>query len=102
MVRPYVQVLREEGMDNSTEGRRKSGAQSAGAPRASLGGFMGATTDQRVTAVETIYVQLEAEARKNGRMEFALDLANWAHKRRAELPPHLRTELANMILKAGQ
>lgn len=52
--------------------------------------------------MEKLQEQHEALAKKNGRMEFALTLAHWAHDHREELAPHLRTELANLILKAGE
>ena len=52
--------------------------------------------------LDALQAQAEALARKNGRMAFAHELAQWAVKNREQLPPELREELAQMIVRAGE
>lgn len=57
---------------------------------------------QELSAHDRLQAQLLAEAHKLGRLQFANEVAKWAIDNRASLPAHLREELAQMIVKAGE
>jgi hypothetical protein len=63
---------------------------------------MSASIDQLSASVDALEHRLLLEARKNGRLEFAQEVADWACANAHDLPPHIRSELAKLILKAAQ
>lgn len=63
---------------------------------------MSASLDHSGAALDALLASLEAAERKSGRLEFANEVAKWAVANRDALPPHLRTELASLIMKAGE
>ena len=58
-------------------------------------------TQARLATIDELHNELVLEARRNGRREFALELAQWANANRAHLPQRLIEELADLIMKAG-
>lgn len=60
---------------------------------------MSASTDSHVAAIDALQVQLEAEARKNGRLEAANEILQWWVSHREELPQHLREDFAQLIAR---
>jgi len=51
--------------------------------------------------MDELHKELEAESRRVGRREFALEVAKWATANRAQLPQLLLEELAELIEKAS-
>jgi hypothetical protein len=58
-----------------------------------------ASLDQTTASLDQLHAKMEAEARRNGRLELANEILQWWVARRDELPPHLREEFAQLILK---
>jgi len=58
-------------------------------------------TQARLATIDELHNELEIEARRNGRREFALEVAKWATANRAHLPQRLIKELSDLIMKAG-
>jgi hypothetical protein len=63
---------------------------------------MSAGTDQLRASIDALESRLLAESRRNGRLEFAGELAEWANENARDLQPHIRTALAEFILTAGR
>jgi len=58
-------------------------------------------TQARLATIDELHKELEIEARRSGRREFALEVAKWAFANRAHLQQRLTRELADLIMKAG-
>lgn len=60
---------------------------------------MSASVDQLNASIDSLQAKMEAEARKNGRLEMANEILEWWIAHRDELPQHLREEFAQLILR---
>ncbi len=53
-----------------------------------------------LASIDALQAQMEAEARKNGRLEMANEILQWWVSHLDEVPQHLREGFAQLVLRA--